>query len=122
MKAVIHSRYGNAEVLQVTTLERPVPQKNEVLIRVQAAGIDVGQWLLMSATVHAARASVMAIGAARTLPPKQASTKLFVGALAFGWLPSARGQSSKGAASIRSRKPRRRTKRPARVCGVVCDS
>ncbi|MBT9595049.1 MAG: hypothetical protein IV094_03535 [Vitreoscilla sp.] len=27
MKAVIHSRYGNPEVLQVTTLERQVPQK-----------------------------------------------------------------------------------------------
>jgi hypothetical protein len=41
-----------------------------VLIRVQAAGIGVGQWLFMSGTVHAARASAMAIGAARTLPPK----------------------------------------------------
>jgi NADPH:quinone reductase-like Zn-dependent oxidoreductase len=48
MKAVIHSRYGNPEVLQVTTLERPVPQKNEVLIRVKAAGLDDGQWHLTS--------------------------------------------------------------------------
>jgi NADPH:quinone reductase-like Zn-dependent oxidoreductase len=44
MKAVIHSRYGNPEVLQVMTLERPVPKKNEVLIRVKAAGFDYGQW------------------------------------------------------------------------------
>jgi NADPH:quinone reductase-like Zn-dependent oxidoreductase len=48
MKAVIHSRYGNPEVLHVTTLERPVPQKKEVLIRVKAAGLDYGQWHLMS--------------------------------------------------------------------------
>jgi hypothetical protein len=40
------------------------------MIRVQAAGIDGGQGLLMSGTAHAARASAMAIGAARTLPPK----------------------------------------------------
>jgi NADPH:quinone reductase-like Zn-dependent oxidoreductase len=42
MKAVIHSRYDNPEVLQLMTLERPVPQKNEVLIRVKAAGLDYG--------------------------------------------------------------------------------
>jgi NADPH:quinone reductase-like Zn-dependent oxidoreductase len=48
MKAVVHSQYGSPEVLQVTTLERPVPQKNEVLIRVKAAGLDYGQWHLMA--------------------------------------------------------------------------
>ena len=55
MKAVTHSRYGNPEVLQVTTLERPVPQKNEVLIRVKAAGLDCGQWHLMSGKPYAMR-------------------------------------------------------------------
>ena len=55
MRAVIHSRYGNAEVLQVTTLERPVPQKNEVLVRVKAAGLDYGQWHLMAGKPYAMR-------------------------------------------------------------------
>lgn len=57
MKAVIHSRYGNSEVLQVTTLERPMPQKNEVLIRVMAAGLDYGQWHLMAGKPYAVRAA-----------------------------------------------------------------
>ena len=48
MKAIIRSHYGNPEVLQVATLERPVPRKNEVLIRVHAAGLDYGQWHLMA--------------------------------------------------------------------------
>jgi NADPH:quinone reductase-like Zn-dependent oxidoreductase len=48
MKAVIRSRYGDAEVLQVAALERPVPKKDEVLIRVKAAGLDYGQWHLMA--------------------------------------------------------------------------
>ena len=48
MKAIIRSHYGSPEVLQVATLERPVPRKNEVLIRVQAAGLDYGQWHLMA--------------------------------------------------------------------------
>ena len=55
MKAVIHSRHGNPEVLQVTTLERPVPQNNEVLIRVRAAGLDCGQWHLMAGKPYAVR-------------------------------------------------------------------
>ncbi len=48
MKAVIHLQYGEPEVLQVTAIERPVPKKNEVLIRVKAAGLDYGQWHLMA--------------------------------------------------------------------------
>jgi NADPH:quinone reductase-like Zn-dependent oxidoreductase len=55
MKAVIHVRYGNPDVLQVTTLERPVPRNNEVLIRVQAAGLDYGQWHLMAGWPYAVR-------------------------------------------------------------------
>ena len=55
MKAVIHSRYGNPEVLQVATLERPVPRKNEVLVRVMAAGLDYGQWHLMSGKPYVMR-------------------------------------------------------------------
>lgn len=55
MKAVIHSQYGNPEVLQVATLARPVPQENEVLIRVQAAGLDYGQWHLMAGQPYAVR-------------------------------------------------------------------
>lgn len=65
MKALTHSRYGNPEVLQVTMIERPVPQKNEVLIRVKAAGLDYGQWHLMAGKPYAVR---LATGLAK---PKQ---------------------------------------------------
>jgi NADPH:quinone reductase-like Zn-dependent oxidoreductase len=55
MKAVTHSQYGHPEVLQVMALEPPVPQKNEVLIRVQAAGLDCGQGHLMTGKPYAMR-------------------------------------------------------------------
>jgi NADPH:quinone reductase-like Zn-dependent oxidoreductase len=55
MKAVIRSEYGDADVLRITRLERPVPQSNEVLIRVKAAGLDRGQWHLMSGKPFAMR-------------------------------------------------------------------
>ncbi|MBX3638337.1 MAG: alcohol dehydrogenase catalytic domain-containing protein, partial [Rubrivivax sp.] len=55
MNAVAHPRYGDADVLQITTLERPVPRRNEVLIRVKAAGLDYGQWHLMAGQPYAMR-------------------------------------------------------------------
>ena len=55
MKAVIRTQYGDAKVLQVTTLERPVPQKHEVLVRVRAAGLDYGQWHLMTGEPYVMR-------------------------------------------------------------------
>jgi NADPH:quinone reductase-like Zn-dependent oxidoreductase len=55
MKAVVRSEYGDTEVLRITKLERPVPQANEVLIRVKAAGLDRGQWHLMTGRPFAMR-------------------------------------------------------------------
>lgn len=65
MKAIIRSRYGNPDVLQVATLDRPVPQKNDVLVRVKAAGLDYGQWHVMAGKPYALR---LATGLAK---PKQ---------------------------------------------------
>lgn len=55
MRAVTHAQYGSPAVLRVTTLARPLPQNNEVLIRVQAAGLDYGQWHLMAGQPYAMR-------------------------------------------------------------------
>lgn len=65
MKAVVRSDYGDTDVLRITRLERPVPQKDEVLIRVKAAGLDRSQWHLMTGTPFAKR---LATGLAQ---PKQ---------------------------------------------------
>lgn len=37
MKAIIYKKYGEADVLQLETIDRPVPKENEVLIKVHAA-------------------------------------------------------------------------------------
>ncbi len=39
MKAVVYDRYGPPEVLRFETLERPVPAKDEVLVRVHATTV-----------------------------------------------------------------------------------
>ncbi len=55
MRAVVRSQYGDADVLEVARVERPVPRKDEVLIRVMAAGLDYGQWHLMTGRPYVMR-------------------------------------------------------------------
>lgn len=55
MKAIIRSQYGNPDVIEVATLERPVPKEDEVLIKVKAAGIDYGVWHFMAGMPYALR-------------------------------------------------------------------
>lgn len=42
MKAVVYRRYGSPAVLELTDVEKPVPQENEVLIRVHA--VSINEW------------------------------------------------------------------------------
>ena len=48
MRAVTQRVYGSAEVLEVATIDRPVIADDEVLIEVEAAGLDRGVWHLMT--------------------------------------------------------------------------
>jgi NADPH:quinone reductase-like Zn-dependent oxidoreductase len=48
MQAVTQRAYGSADVLDVTTIERPTIAGDEVLIEVEAAGLDRGVWHLMT--------------------------------------------------------------------------
>ena len=42
MRAVVHDRYGPPEVLRVADVERPVPQEDEVLVKVHASTVTRG--------------------------------------------------------------------------------
>ena len=48
MQAIVQDRYGSAEVLEAQEIDKPVIGDNEVLVRVHAASIHVGDWILMT--------------------------------------------------------------------------
>src|SRR5882724_13675930 len=40
MKAVVYSRHGSPDVLEIKDVEKPVPKDNEVLIKIRAASVN----------------------------------------------------------------------------------
>jgi NADPH:quinone reductase-like Zn-dependent oxidoreductase len=56
MRAVVHDRYGPPEVLRLEEVERPVPQDDEVLVKVHATTVTRSDTGLRSANYFFARA------------------------------------------------------------------
>ncbi len=48
MKAIIQETYGSVEVLEARDIDRPQIGDDEVLVRVHAASVHVGDWILMT--------------------------------------------------------------------------
>jgi NADPH:quinone reductase-like Zn-dependent oxidoreductase len=48
MRAIVQDRYGPADVLRLAEIARPEIADDEVLIHVQAAGLDRGTWHMMA--------------------------------------------------------------------------
>ena len=48
MKAIVKDHYGSQDVLQLRDIDKPVVGDEEVLIRVHAAGLHIGDWHFMT--------------------------------------------------------------------------
>jgi NADPH:quinone reductase-like Zn-dependent oxidoreductase len=48
MKAIVQDRYGSFDVLEARNIERPLVGDDQILVRVHAASVHVGDWVLMT--------------------------------------------------------------------------
>ncbi len=44
MKAIVYTKFGPPDVLQLKDVEKPIPKGNEILIRVRAASVNAYDW------------------------------------------------------------------------------
>ena len=49
MKAIVHTKYGSPDVLQLREVEKPTPNENQILVKVHAASINAADWHVMRA-------------------------------------------------------------------------
>jgi NADPH:quinone reductase-like Zn-dependent oxidoreductase len=47
MKAILFTKYGSPDFLEVADIERPTPKDNEVLVKVHAASVNSWDWELL---------------------------------------------------------------------------
>jgi NADPH:quinone reductase-like Zn-dependent oxidoreductase len=56
MKAIIQDRYGSPDVLQFRDIDKPMVKDDEVLVRVRAAAVNIGDWHLLRGVPYVIRA------------------------------------------------------------------
>jgi NADPH:quinone reductase-like Zn-dependent oxidoreductase len=58
IKAIVQDRYGSPDVLRLKDVDKPVPEDNEVLVRVRAAAVNIGNWHVLRGIPYAMRPAV----------------------------------------------------------------
>src|SRR3954469_18452850 len=55
MKAIVQDSYGSPDVLRLEDIDTPVANDDQVLVRVQAAAVNIGDWHLLRGTPYLMR-------------------------------------------------------------------
>jgi NADPH:quinone reductase-like Zn-dependent oxidoreductase len=75
MKAIVHSRYGPPDALELKDIDQPTVTDDAVLVQVRAAAVGKGDWLTAKGLPYVAR---LRYGLSNQRTPFQASTWLGV--------------------------------------------
>jgi NADPH:quinone reductase-like Zn-dependent oxidoreductase len=68
MKAVVYTDYGSPEVLEIRDVKKPVPNDDQILIKVRAASVNPLDWHFMEGTPYIMRA--MGVGLRKPKDPR----------------------------------------------------
>jgi NADPH:quinone reductase-like Zn-dependent oxidoreductase len=128
MQAIIQDRYGSVAVLEARDIEKPSIGETEVLVRVHAASVHLGDWVLMTGTPFVMR---LATGLRKPKQPVPgtdiAGTVEAVGAnvrdlrpgdVVFGWCTGAFAEYASASEDHLMLKPGRLTFEQAAAVGV----
>jgi NADPH:quinone reductase-like Zn-dependent oxidoreductase len=55
MKAIVQLGYGLPDVLRLKEIDKPVIKDDEVLVRVRAAAVNIGDWHLLRGVPYVVR-------------------------------------------------------------------
>lgn len=68
MKAIVQARYGSPDVLQLKDVDKPLVKDDEVLVRVRAAAVNIGDWHLLRGVPYVMRLVAGLPGPRRDIP------------------------------------------------------
>jgi NADPH:quinone reductase-like Zn-dependent oxidoreductase len=68
MKAIVQRRYGSPDVLQLREVDEPVVGDDQVLVRVRAAAVNIGDWHLLRGVPYVIRLFAGLRGPRREIP------------------------------------------------------
>ena len=68
MKAVVYTDYGSPDVLEIRDIKKPVPNDDQVLVKVRAASVNPLDWHFMEGTPYIMRA--MGVGLRKPKDPR----------------------------------------------------
>src|SRR5436190_8426202 len=68
MKAVVYTRFGSPDVLEIRDIKKPVPNDDQVLVKVRAASVNPLDWHFMRGTPYVMR--VMMAGIRKPKDPR----------------------------------------------------
>ncbi len=105
MKAIVCTKYGSPDVLQLQEVAKPAPQDDEVLIRIYAASVNARDWRFMRANPFFIRLTpggflgpknkILGADVAGRVEATSRYVKQFKpGDEVFGYLPSATGRGT----------------------------